>query len=1373
MLAVKRFDWLLAFQAKPNGAGLLFADNDKTAPHEIVGKKLRRQAPLNRKYSRESIAIEAITSPESDAGNPTTSAAKLPVIMGRSRSRSRQRGDYDDSERRRSQHKSKDRSRSKSRDRDKYEGETKEERRARRHRKREEEKAAEYSSRVEQENPGSGYAAAGGGYDYQTTSGYSGAAPYPADSQESSKTYGTGEYQPGAYQADSYAQSQYAAGGQYPPATESADYNASYQAGYSNPQESYSHPGAFPTETEPYGPQPHESSYGPQPQDAPYGPQPNEPSYEPQPHEASHRAQPHEASYGSQPHDASYGPQPHDVPYGPQPHNAPYGAPAGEAATYYSPSPQPTNQYSEPRYDGAAYSTSETPYPNVPGQFSEHAQAQSQDYYAGPAAAQGHRKNPAQPHLQMDYNEAPRNPSSHPSYNPRPEPSGAPPEAEPEFELATPMVTEPQWQPTAQPQKEKSSFFKSFTKDIHDAVRGITSAGSNKAHHSSHEGGTCTNPNHFHSDNRFDSFADAYHGNRVKWFVDGKDYCWAVAEAISHAQHSIWILDWWLSPELHLRRPGAKYGEYRLDRMLHAAAQRGVQVNIIVYKEVTQALTLSSAHTKHFLEDLHPNIAVFRHPDHTPDGKVVLSKLISGRMLETLSGLTNTDQLVLYWAHHEKLCLIDGAVPGRGIAFMGGLDLCFGRWDLPHHPIADVHPADIQKTLFMGQDYNNARFMDFHTVDNWSQNKLRRTESSRMGWADISLCLAGESVEDLKIHFMERWNFIWRSKYSNKDKRYHELTVPTHPGRPGGHSSMGPMGSIGSAAHKIKGGMQEFIGHTQDQRGGYEEGRRGGYQERGNRRRQDEYDDPMAFGDSDEDRKERRRRRHEKRAQESGHSRPERHYAEEQTESYQYAGEHAEISQQSMQFSHGAKCQIVRSISPWSHNQKTEHSIQNAYIQIISSAHHFIYIENQFFITATTSDGGWPVKNRIGEAIVNRIVKAHRQNEKFRIIVIMPSVPAFAGDLEDPAALATRAIMEFQYDSISRGGKGNSIYERLAAQGINPMDYIRFFNLRNYDRINISRELESAEQATKLEYEVAQQALENKLGAGWPSAQTQGGELDQWGRAQGGVSSGVWDSVAQCSMLGGGDIRDAPWSGDPDKEIDAFVSEELYIHSKVLIADDRIVVCGSANLNDRSQNGDHDSEIAIIVEDHTPLQSLMNGQGYTASHFAGSLRRYLFRKHLGLVPAQAPDVPDSNMYPVPAPNIYDFDSEEDKLVMDPLSDRFWDHWNTTAKRNTDVFSKVFHAVPYDGVLNWDQYKDYFGKYFNKRGTKENPEPPMYPWGHVVKEEFPPGAEGARAVKAELAKVRGSLVEMSLKFMQDVDFAVEAASFNAMTEAVYI
>lgn len=54
--------------------------------------------------------------------------------------------------------------------------------------------------------------------------------------------------------------------------------------------------------------------------------------------------------------------------------------------------------------------------------------------------------------------------------------------------------------------------------------------------------------------------------------------------------------------------------------------------------------------------------------------------------------------------------------------------------------------------------------MDFQDVSNWEANKLDRTQNSRMGWSDVSMCLAGPVVEDLKMHFAQRWNFIYKEK---------------------------------------------------------------------------------------------------------------------------------------------------------------------------------------------------------------------------------------------------------------------------------------------------------------------------------------------------------------------------------------------------------------------------------------------------------------------------------------------------------------------------------------------------------------------------------------------------------------------------------
>lgn len=90
-------------------------------------------------------------------------------------------------------------------------------------------------------------------------------------------------------------------------------------------------------------------------------------------------------------------------------------------------------------------------------------------------------------------------------------------------------------------------------------------------------------------------------GNHVKWYVDGRDYFWAVSIALEQAKESIYIADWWLSPELFLRRPPYAAQEYRLDKLIKRKAEEGVQIYVCVYKEVEQALTCNSAHTKHAL----------------------------------------------------------------------------------------------------------------------------------------------------------------------------------------------------------------------------------------------------------------------------------------------------------------------------------------------------------------------------------------------------------------------------------------------------------------------------------------------------------------------------------------------------------------------------------------------------------------------------------------------------------------------------------------------------------------------------------------------------------------------------------------------------
>ena len=50
---------------------------------------------------------------------------------------------------------------------------------------------------------------------------------------------------------------------------------------------------------------------------------------------------------------------------------------------------------------------------------------------------------------------------------------------------------------------------------------------------------------------------------------------------IESATEFIGIFDWWLSPELYMKRPPAENEDWRLDKLLLRKAQQGVKVCIV------------------------------------------------------------------------------------------------------------------------------------------------------------------------------------------------------------------------------------------------------------------------------------------------------------------------------------------------------------------------------------------------------------------------------------------------------------------------------------------------------------------------------------------------------------------------------------------------------------------------------------------------------------------------------------------------------------------------------------------------------------------------------------------------------------------------
>jgi phospholipase D1/2 len=95
-------------------------------------------------------------------------------------------------------------------------------------------------------------------------------------------------------------------------------------------------------------------------------------------------------------------------------------------------------------------------------------------------------------------------------------------------------------------------------------------------------------------------------------------------------------------------------------------------------------------------------------------------------------------------------------------------------------------------------------------------------------------------------------------------------------------------------------------------------------------------------------------------------------------------------------------------------------------------------------------------------------------------------------------------------------------------------------------------------------------------------------------------------------------------------EIGRFVvTEQIYIHSKLMIVDDAVAIIGSANINDRSLTGNGDSEIAAVIVDTEGVELRDLGSPtmkVQTRKFARELRQQLWMKHFGfLVSSSGPD----------------------------------------------------------------------------------------------------------------------------------------------------
>ncbi|XP_061651015.1 phospholipase D1a isoform X3 [Phyllopteryx taeniolatus] len=700
---------------------------------------------------------------------------------------------------------------------------------------------------------------------------------------------------------------------------------------------------------------------------------------------------------------------------------------------------------------------------------------------------------------------------------------------------------------------------------------------------------------------RFGSFAQEQENIPAKWYVNGKTYMEDVADALEEAREEIFITDWWLSPEIFLKRPVVEGNRWRLDCILRRKAQQGVCVFVMLYKEVELALGINSGYSKRTLMHLHPNIKVMRHPDHVSSS-------------------------VYLWAHHEKIVVID-----QSVAFVGGIDLAYGRWDDREHRLTDV--GSVTRSVALEQGHNVAIIQPLSAVQAASANAPSSKAAPPVDGVSHSNgrgTPTGDPVDLPKLKGVGRSRRARFSLYRHLQKHTMQHA-----------DSVSSVDSSGSGSvRSLKTGVGELQGNTRFWHG----------KDYCNFVYRDWIQLEKPFDDFIDRYTTPRMPWHDIASVVHGRAARDvaRHFIQRwnftkimkpkyRSLSYPFLlpKSHSgatELRYQVPDCVH-AKVQVLRSSADWSAGIKYhEESIHNAYIQVIAKSKHYIYIENQFFISCADNR---MVYNKIGDAIIERILRAHKEGRKYRVYVVTPLLPGFEGDITTGGGNAIQAVMHFNYRTMIRGDY--SIISQLKMEMDDHwMNYISFAGLRTHAE------------------------LEGRL-----------------------------------------------------------VTELIYVHSKMLIADDNTVIIGSANINDRSMLGKRDSEVAVIVEDVEKVASVMDGREFEAGPYALGLRLECFRTILGGHSDAAID------------------------LSDPISDRFYKEvWMTTAGRNATIYEKVFRCLPSSLVRNMSELE----RYQSKPGLAQT--------------------DLSRA-REELRKIRGFLVQFPLDFLSEHNLMPSVGTKEAM------
>ncbi|CAL5196197.1 unnamed protein product [Lathyrus oleraceus] len=218
-------------------------------------------------------------------------------------------------------------------------------------------------------------------------------------------------------------------------------------------------------------------------------------------------------------------------------------------------------------------------------------------------------------------------------------------------------------------------------------------------------------------------------------YANGK--CWAdVFDAIQKAKRLVYITGWSVWHKVRLVRDAGHSHEtdFTLGDLLRSKSQEGVRVLLLVWDDPTSRSILGYKTDGVMATHDEETRRFFKHSSV----QVLLCPRIAGKR----HSWAKQKEVETIYTHHQKTIILDadaGNNRRKIVAFIGGLDLCDGRYDTPHHPLfrslQTLHKDDYHNPTFTGSTGG----------------------CPREPWHDLHSKIDGPAAYDILTNFEERW----------------------------------------------------------------------------------------------------------------------------------------------------------------------------------------------------------------------------------------------------------------------------------------------------------------------------------------------------------------------------------------------------------------------------------------------------------------------------------------------------------------------------------------------------------------------------------------------------------------------------------------